>query len=124
MRVFRSVEEPIRQGLSTLELWQAEDHGLIACWERGREMAIDEPEIAQQAREGVLLILPWKGGVDRKMQGKSPKVGTYRYLATWQGLRGENLDVDTDTEIRITCTAFGQDVLFTDDFNKYAPDTG
>lgn len=122
MKISRSIREPIRQGLSTAELWLAEDNGIIACWERGREVALEQPDMAQQARDGVLMILPWKGGVERKLQGKAPKVGTYRYVAMWQGLRGENLDVDTGTETVMTCTTFGQEVLYTDDPLKYAPD--
>lgn len=122
MRIQRSIQAPIRTGLSTADLWQSSDLGLIACWERGRELAVEQPELARQAKDGVLMTLPWKGGVDRKLKGNAPKVGTYRYLAMWLGLRNEDLDIDTSKEVIFTCTRFGQDVLFTDDPDKYAAD--
>lgn len=120
MRIERSMREPIRSGLDTRTRWHGEDDGLIACWERGREMAVERPDTAQQAKDGELMILPWKGGVEKKLKAKAPKIGTYRYLAMWQGLRGDDLDINTSAEVMMTCSKFGQDVLFTHDAEKYA----
>lgn len=123
MKIQRSIQEPIREALDTQARWHGEDEGLIACWERGREMARERPGLAEEARDGVMMVLPWKGGVEQKLKAKAPKIGTYRYLAMWQGLRGEDLDIDTAVEVLRTCSKFGQDVLYTHDPEKYAADT-
>lgn len=75
---------------------------------------------ADRALRGELLPLPWKGGVHpdppddqsgkKKTKGKRKKqpvkkFGSLQYLAMWQGLRGENLDVPLDGEITLTCPA-------------------
>jgi hypothetical protein len=41
MRIHRSITEPIREGASWDERWNAADDGLIACWERGREKRLE-----------------------------------------------------------------------------------
>jgi hypothetical protein len=66
-----------------------------------------------------LVILPWKGGVERSLKTKQ-KYGTMRYLAMWQGLRGENLEVDLVGDLERTCTATGMTVIYTNDASKYA----
>jgi hypothetical protein len=38
----------------------------------------------------------------------------------WQGLRGEDLDIDPDQEVSLTCSVTGMIVIFTGDFAKYA----
>ena len=48
------------------------------------------------------------------------KYGTLFYLAMWQGLRGEDLDIDLSEEIALNCTATGMTVVFTNDPSKYA----
>jgi len=111
--------ESIREGLSWEERWRGTDKGLIACWEVGRERSKKESELADRAKNGELPILGWKGGVDRAIQKKS-KYGTLRYLALWQGLRGEDLSIDLSEEITITCTRTGMSVTYTDDASKYA----
>jgi hypothetical protein len=60
----RSVGAPIREGLSWHEMWAGPDDGLIACWERGREKRIEEPELARRAEQGELVTLAWKGGTE------------------------------------------------------------
>lgn len=112
------MSDPIRQGLSTSERWETDDNGLIACWERGREYAIEHPELAAHAIAGQLVVLPWKGGVERKIK-KKEKYGTYRYLAMWQGLRGEDLNIDTSIESHRICSVTGMKVIYTSDFEKY-----
>jgi hypothetical protein len=63
--------------------------------------------------------LPWKGGVEKALK-KKQKYGTLNYLAMWQGLRGEDLNIDTAEEISITCTATGMAVVFTANQELYA----
>lgn len=128
MRIQRSIGEPIRAGLNWPELWQGVDEGLIAAWEAGRHLAAAEPEKAVLARKGELLVLPWKGGLEppdptkplRQAKGKkAPKYGCLLYLAMWQGVRGEDLAVDTDRETRLNCTRNKSAVIYTPDSSKY-----
>lgn len=117
--ISRSRSRRRRTGLSTEELWKAADRGLIVCWEVGRDLAKVETELAQRARRGELPVLSWKGGVERKIQS-GKKYGTLQYLATWQGLRNENLEIEPSGETELTCSRTGVTVIFTGDTSKYA----
>lgn len=76
-------------------------------------MSTEQPELAIKAKNGELPILVWKGGVAKKLRNeKEQKLGTWKYLATWQGLRGEDLDISIEDEKTLTCTKTGQAVLF------------
>jgi hypothetical protein len=119
MKIQRSITEPIREGAKWEERWNAGDDGLIACWERGREKRLEDPPLAAQAAAGQLVVLPWKGGVEKAIK-KKQKFGTLFYLAMWQGLRGEDLNIDPTQEIVLNCTATGMAVVFTSDMTKYA----
>jgi len=55
--------------------------------------------------------MAWKGGVEEKMKAQR-KAGTLKYLATWQGLRDEDLDITLDGERVIVCTRTEQAVVF------------
>jgi hypothetical protein len=111
-RLFRSVDEPIRKGLSFAERWRGSDEGLFLCWEVGRQKRITQPKLAEKAAKGELIPLGWKGGVREKLK-VDIKLGTLNYLATWQGIKGENLDIDVEKDHLIVCTKTGQSVLFT-----------
>lgn len=119
MRIQRSINEPIRTDLSWDETWKGQDSGVIICWEVGRKKRIDDPEFAAEASIGRLVVLPWKGGVEKAIKVRQ-KYGTYYYLAMWQGLRGEDLDIDLDSEPSLTCPVTGVTVTFTGNFDKYA----
>lgn len=110
-RLKRSIDEPIREGLSWTDLWQGPDDGLIWCWERGRQERLERPDDAARAGRGELIGLDWKGGVRKKVKADTMP-GTLRYLATWQGIRGEDLDIDLESECTIVCSRFGQTVVF------------
>lgn len=116
MRIRASIHKPIRKGLSTEELWKSVDNGLIAAWERGREVSEENPEFAALAKAGELVLLPWKGGVEQAVNGI--KYGTTRYLAMWQGLRGDDLDIDRSAELQLTCSRTGVTVHFSEDTKK------
>ena len=91
---------------------------LITCWERGRGLATPDTTLAAAARTGQLVPLSWKGGVPPPVRGgKAPrrKYGSFHYLAMWQGLRGEDLDIDTESSLKHVCAQFGTTVIFTDD---------
>ena len=64
-RLRRSIDEPIREDLSWRELWIGPDRGLIWCWEWGRQKRVEDPELAARAGAGELVILGWKGGVEK-----------------------------------------------------------
>jgi len=99
--------------------WNGADIGLIACWERGLEKRLEDPTFATLATGGKLVVLPWKGGVEKAIK-KKQKYGTLFYLAMWQGLRGEDLDIDPEEEVVLKCSETGMTVVFTGDTAKYA----
>lgn len=118
-RVFRSIEEPIREGLTWDELWNGPDKGLIASWEVGRRRAKQELELARKAKMGELPVSAWKGGVEKNLK-KTEKYGTLNYLAEWQGLREEDLDIDLSEEVALVCGRTGMTVIYTANNEKYA----
>lgn len=119
MKIHRSIAEPIRENLKWDERWNSDDGGLIASWERGREMRHEDPALATKAHQGQLVVLPWKGGVEKAIK-KKQKYGSLLYFAMWQGLRGEDLAIDLSVEISLDCTTTGMRVVFTSDPSKYA----
>ncbi|MDO9013183.1 MAG: hypothetical protein Q7U84_00160 [Polynucleobacter sp.] len=118
MKIFRSISEPIRTGLSWDERWGTLELSVLSSWERGRERRLESPELAASALSGHLIPLPWKGGVEKVIKGS--KVGVFNYLAMWQGLRGDELSIDLDEDLTLTCSGTGVAVLFTNDFSKYS----
>ena len=118
-RIFRASSEPDREHLSWDMVWKGPDRGLIRCWEVGRELAMQNPELASMAKSGGLPALHWKGGLVQKLKS-GHKYGCLQYLAQWQGLRGDNLDIDLDAEIQIECSRFSTRVTYTGDSRKYA----
>lgn len=114
MRIQRDYNEPKRLTIDYDTLWNGPDQGLIASWERGREKAIEDPELSKRAKNGELVILGWKGGVDKPLKTKS-KYGGLLYVAMWQGLRGEDLDIDLNQEIKMICSRTGVPVTYTTD---------
>lgn len=120
MKINRSITEPIiKINTHWEERWNDIDRGLILAWEVGRQFSARDLELAAKASAGQLVGLPWKGGIDKELK-KKKKYGTLLYLAAWQGLRGEDLDIDTDQEPELTCTATGMSVTYTADSKKYA----
>jgi hypothetical protein len=117
-RIHRSVKEPKREWISWEESWKGDDGGLITCWEIGRDIRENEPEIAKRAENGELPVLGWKGGVAKKIK-KTEKYGTLYYLAQWQGLRGQDLDIDLSQEPELICSKAGMKVIYTGDIKKY-----
>jgi hypothetical protein len=116
-KIFRSADSASHDFASREERWHGPDEGLIGCWERGREVRPEQPDLARRAKKGELLTLWWKGGLDHlksdEDKGKPLKrYGNLNYLATWQGLRGENLDIDLDAEVTIVCTKHKRAVIF------------
>ena len=119
-RIHRLMTEAPRVGLSWHQLWEGSDQGLIAAWERGRAKAaeVDGIDLAKRALAGELVVLPWKGGVSQFVKGG--RIGSLLYLAMWQGLRGDDLDVSLDCETTMVCSATGTTVIFSPDVRKVA----
>jgi len=113
MRIHRSLSEPLRIDPSWEERWERADQGLINCWECGREWVLSHPEQAKLANGGELLVLPWKGGVNKNAK-KVPakKTGSLYYVAMWQGLRSEDLDIDIELGAVLQCAATGTIVTY------------
>ncbi len=114
----RSIHEPIRKGLSYDERWASNDKGLIISWEVGRELKEKKPELAEKAKNDELPVLGWKGGVE-KITIKKEKYGCFYYFAQWQGLRGDNLNIDTSYDKELVCSKTGIKVTYTSDSKKY-----
>lgn len=128
MIVYRSITEPLRSNPNWNDCWGTVGLGLITSWERGRELSTENQEIALKAINNELVMLPWKGGFNppkvikklNKNTQRKIKYGVFNYLAMWQGLRGENLDIDVDRDIAVTCNREKKIVIFTSCYKKYA----
>jgi hypothetical protein len=116
--VTRSIATEIRPGLSYAERWGTLEASAITAWEQGRVLAIERPDLAKAALAGQLPVLAFKGGLSEPLKRK--KYGCMEYLAMWQGLRGEDLQIDLDKDVALTCSAHGSTVTFTPDATKYA----
>ena len=117
-RIYRSISEPIRENPSFEERWKGPDNGLIIAWEVGREKSVKYPYLAERAKNGELPVLGWRGGVDKKIK-KKEKYGSLYYLAQWQGLRGEDLNINLSEEKEIVCSRTGMKVIYTVSSEKY-----
>lgn len=87
----RSIDIPVREELTYSERWDGPDKGLIWCWENGRLQRTTTPKLAKRADSGELIGMSWKKG-------------TLQYLAAWQGIRGQELNLNLTGEEQLTCT--------------------
>ncbi len=116
MLIHASASNPPTLGITWEERMQGSDRGLISAWMAGREMRTSRPEIAQAATLGELPVLPFKGGVEKKIKA-GKKIGALEYIAMWQGLRGEDLHVTLGSRPIMRCAKTGMQVYYTDDIN-------
>lgn len=93
------------------------DKGLINAWLAGLAARATDRALADKAAAGELPPLAFKGGVEKKIKSQS-KVGSLWYVAAWRGLRGEDLCLDTDSEVRLVCTKTDVPVTYTLDIEK------
>jgi hypothetical protein len=91
---------------------------LICSWEEGRRLHHSSDELSAAAKRGELPLLCWRGGVDASLVEKTKKFGTFLYLAQWQGLRNEDLYIDTDGTVELRCSKWGVLVTFNNDGAK------
>lgn len=121
MRIRCSIKAPPSQGHSWDERWEGPDRGMICAWltgiERAKSKRESEQELVKRALAGELPVLPWKGGVERSLVSKT-KLGSHLYVATWRGLRGEDLDIDDERDLRLTCSRTSVTVTFTSDVKR------
>lgn len=117
MQLTREFNEPKRTNLSYAEAWEGEDLGIISAWERGREKRKEDLDLTQKVMQGELVELPWKGGVDKPIKSKI-KYGSLLYLAMLQGIKGENLQIETEIEVILICSSTGTPVTFTANLKK------
>ncbi|GGH62255.1 hypothetical protein GCM10010975_26760 [Comamonas phosphati] len=89
-----------------------QDRGLINAWLAGLNLRTNNADLAEKALAGELPPLPFKGGLERKIKAQN-KVGSLWYVAMWQGLRGEDLRVDTDQSIQLVCSKTQVPVTYT-----------
>ncbi len=118
-RIYRDATDKTPFGYSWLERWGGPDGGLVCSWLRGIQKAQELPSLSEAARRGELPPLAWKGGSDKPLKA-GRRFGSMHYLATWQGLRGEDLDIDTGVPISLVCTRFQTQVTFADDAQTLA----
>lgn len=120
LKVTRSIETPIREFPSFEERWRGEDKGLITAWEVGRERAIENPELKMAALNNELPALGYIGGYEKKLTVKKFKYAPFHYLAQWQGLRGNDLDIDSirDEGKFLICSKTNMKTIFTSNSNK------
>lgn len=93
------------------------DKGLINAWLVGLEKRASDPALSNRALEGELPPLPYKGGVEKQVKTRK-KMGSLWYVAAWHGLRGEDLKLDTEQELRLICTKTLVPVTYTFDSGK------
>ena len=117
MRIKRDINEPSTYDRSWEERWRGPDRGLIAFWERGLAKAKEDPDLAKRVRQGELAVLPWNDGVEKSTQARR-KYAPLKYLAAWQGLRGEPLDIALDQEVTLKCTRTEMEITYTADQAK------
>lgn len=117
MQIHFSVRNPPVPSEDWHERWEGADQGLICSWLRGIEKGLEDPVLAAKACAGELPVLAWKGGVEKPIK-RTDKMGSLKYLATWQGLRGEDLNIDLSAEVQMVCTRTGVPVLFTGQLKK------
>jgi hypothetical protein len=122
MRIYKSISDPVVEILDYDERINGPDRGLINAWFVGRNRAQRDCDLVARIMAGELPVLAVKGGVEKKV--RVDKVGSLWYLATWQGLRGDDLDIDTESEYSMVCSRFGVRVVYTFDLAKLGRSQG
>ncbi|MCR1816136.1 hypothetical protein [Aliarcobacter butzleri] len=121
LKIIRSIETPIREFPSFEERWRGEDNGLITAWEVGREKAISNPQLKQFVLNGELPVLGYVGGYEKKLTNIKFKYASFYYLAQLQGLRGDNLDIDSNRDEGkfLICSKTNMKTIFTSNSENF-----
>ncbi len=112
-----SIDKPPQLSDDWHTRWEGPDKGLICAWVSGIQKAQSDPEMAAKAGGGGLPVTPFKGGIKDAIKSKT-KIGSLHYIAFWQGLRGESLHIDQDSEPAMTCTRTGVTINYTGDIAR------
>lgn len=118
MIIQASITAPPANQADWYKRWEGPDKGLICAWLRGIEKATQDPLMVSQAKRGELPVTVFRGGILKALKIPRVKIGSLHYLAYWQGLRGEDLCVDLDSEPSKTCTATQTVFIYTSDISK------
>ena len=129
----RDFTSPYRDADSVAKRFDGPDKGLITAWEVGRKMRAKNHHLLKYYDLGALPMDGFKGGAfDVEAYEKAlkegteyefpvtPLEGTLHYLAQLQGLKGENLSVDTDKEYTLTCKLSNRTCKLTNNASRYA----
>ncbi len=121
MHISRSIQEDIRENLSYDERENQEDNGLMSAWEVGRNQAQKDEELVLRVINGALPVSVFKGGFKKKLDTITFKYATFKYLAQLQGLKGVDLDIDTDRDdgLELVCSETGMKSIFSADINHF-----
>lgn len=114
MLITAQVSNPPTLGPTWEERQEGIDRGLISAWQAGLSQRTAWPEAAEAASRGELPVLPFKGGVEKELKTKK-KFGALHYVAMWQGLRGDDLEVLLGEQVKMKCSKTKVLVTFTDD---------
>lgn len=117
MKIYCSIENAPSLDTPFEQRWEGPDEGLITAWASGLAMINTHPKVATAALRGELPVLAFKGGLEKSIEAKA-KLGALHYLAMWQGLRNEPLDIDTDASNQRVCTKTNVLVEFTMDTRR------
>lgn len=119
MLIQESIQSPPAAEPDWHKRWEGPDKGLICAWLQGIDKAQHDADMAQCARNGELPVTAFRGGIVKALKNRDiMKLGALHYVAYWQGLRGEDLDIDQDTEPQLTCSRTGMTFVYTGDTAK------
>jgi len=128
IKIFKSIDEPIRKNKSYTQRWGNFELGLITAWESGRKNKNTVfKHLINYLEDGALPKLSFKGGhimpldEDFKVANYIYKYGSFNYLAQRQGLLGLDLDINNSVneELTMTCSLTGLKTIFTVNIDKY-----
>lgn len=112
MQVIATAAQPPEIATNYQDRNHGPDKGLLNAYVAGMKLAQQNKDVANKALQGELPVLPYKGGFEKAIKiGK--KYGPLLYLAMWHGLRGDDLNINTEQEYTLTCSATGMTGIYT-----------
>lgn len=114
MLIHVPADSPPPEELEFDQRWGTIDRALVTCWLRGRALRTEQgwQETARRAAAGELPSIIFDGGSDGPSKPGAKRTGVLQYLAIWQGIRGEDLKIDTEAATTLTCSGTGAVVTF------------
>jgi len=126
IKIYRSINEPIRENRSYEERNSSVKASLESAWEAGRKNRESFTKLIPFLKQGGLPKLSFKGGHNMPpyKNDEPPKYqfkhGHYNYLAQRQGILGEDLNIEVfeDEEQEMICKISTKKTIFTFDILK------